>query len=91
MYPEFADIAEKEGFNDIAVRLRAIAVAEKHHEGRYKKLLKEVEAGTVFKKTEKVRWVCRKCGYVHEGEEAPDNCSSCGHPTSYFELQCEKY
>jgi rubrerythrin len=71
--------------------LRAIAVAEKHHEGRYIKLLQEVEAGTVFKKTERARWVCRKCGYVHEGEEAPDKCASCGHPRSYFELQCEKY
>ena len=91
MYPEFADIAEKEGFPDIAERLRAIAVAEKHHEERYKKLLKEIEADSVFKKDEKVYWVCRKCGYVHEGEEPPEKCPSCSHPRNYFELKCEAY
>lgn len=91
MYPEFADIAEKEGFPEIAKRLRAIAVAEKHHEERYKHLLKEVAGNTVFKKEKKVYWVCRKCGYVHEGEEPPEKCPSCSHPRSYFELKCEEY
>jgi rubrerythrin len=91
MYPEFADIAEKEGFRDIAKRLRAIAVAEKHHEERFNKLLDEVEGKTVFKKEEKVMWVCRKCGYVHEGEEPPEKCPSCNHEKNYFELKCEKY
>lgn len=91
MYPAFADEAEKEGYSDVAKRLRAIADAEKHHEERYKKLLKEVEAGTVFKKKEKVQWVCRKCGYVHEGEEPPEKCPSCDHPANYFEIKCEKY
>jgi len=91
MYPEFADVAEKEGFPEIANRLRAIAVAERHHEERYKKLLKEVEGKTVFKKEKKVYWVCRKCGYIHEGEEPPEECPSCGHPKSYFEKQCEEY
>jgi len=91
MYPEFADVAEKEGFPEIATRLRAIANAEAHHEERYKKLLAEVEGKTVFKKPEKVQWVCRKCGYVHEGEEPPEECPSCGHPPSYFELKCENY
>lgn len=91
MYPEFADIAEKEGFPEIARRLRAIAVAERHHENRYTKILKELEGGTVFKKNENVVWLCRKCGYVHEGKEPPGDCPSCGHPTAYFERQCEEY
>lgn len=91
MYPEFADTAEKEGFKDVATRLRAIAVAEKHHEGRYKKLLKELEEGTFFKKKEKVVWVCRKCGYIHEGNEPPESCPSCNHEKAYFERQCETY
>ncbi len=91
MYPEFADTAEKEGFPEIGKRLRAIAKAEEHHERRYKKLLAEVEGDTVFKKEEKVYWVCRKCGYVHEGERPPEECPSCSHPSNYFELNCEKY
>ena len=91
MYPEFANIAEKEGFPEIAKRLRAIAVAEKHHEERYKKLLKELENNTLFKKDKKVYWVCRKCGYIHEGTEPPEECPSCGHPKSYFEQACEEY
>ncbi len=91
MYPEFADVAEKEGFPEIAARLRAIAKAEKHHEERYKKLLKEVEAGTVFKKEKDVWWVCRECGYVHFGREPPEKCPSCDHARSYFQLKCEEY
>lgn len=91
MYPEFADIAEKEGFPEIAKRLRAIAKAEEHHEERYKKLLKEVEAGTVFKKEKKVWWVCRECGYVHFGTEPPEICPSCSHPRSFYQVKCEEY
>ena len=91
MYPGFADEAENEGYGDIAKRLRAIAEAEKHHEERYKKLLEEVEGKTVFRKKEKVQWVCRKCGYVHEGETPLDKCPSCDHPENYFEIKCEKY
>jgi len=91
MYPEFADVAEKEGFPEIAKRLRAIAKAEEHHEERYKKLLAEVEGDTVFQKEEKVYWVCRKCGYIHEGPKPPEECPSCSHPSNYFELKCEKY
>ena len=86
MYPEFADIAEEEGLTEIAARLRAIAIAERHHENRFKKLLLEVEENSVFKKEEKVYWVCRKCGYLHEGTEAPEKCPSCDHPQSYFEV-----
>ncbi len=89
MYPEFADIAESEGFPEIAARLRAIAVAEKHHEERFKRLLEELESNTFFKKDKKVYWVCRKCGYLHEGEEPPSVCPSCSHPRGYFEMKCE--
>lgn len=91
MYPEFADIAEREGFPEIAKRLRAIARAEEHHEKRYKKLLKEIEGGTVFKKDREVYWVCRKCGYVHEGKEPPVKCPSCDHEAKYFQVKCEEY
>jgi rubrerythrin len=91
MYPEFAGIAEKEGLEEIAARLRSIAVAEKHHEERYQKLLKEVDGGTVFKKQEEVWWVCRECGYVHFGKQPPKVCPSCGHPQSYYQLKCEEY
>lgn len=86
MYPEFADIAEAEGLTEIANRLKAIAVAEKHHEERFRKLLTEVEENTIFEKEEKVYWVCRKCGYLHEKEEAPEKCPSCDHSRSYFEV-----
>ena len=91
MYPEFADVAEREGYPEIAARLRAIAKAEEHHEERYRKLLREVEAGTVFKKDRDVWWVCRECGYIHYGKEPPERCPSCNHPRSYFQLKCEEY
>jgi len=91
MYPEFADVAEREGFPEIAKRLRAIAKAEQHHEERYKKLLAQVEAGTVFKKEKDVWWVCRECGYIHYGKEPPEECPSCSHSRSYFQLKCEEY
>lgn len=91
MYPEFADVAEKEGFPEIGKKLRAIAVAEKHHEERYKKLLKEVESGTVFKKDKDVWWVCRECGYVHFGAEPPEKCPSCEHEKSFYQIKCEEY
>ncbi|HIE32170.1 MAG TPA: rubrerythrin family protein [Methanosarcinales archaeon] len=91
MYPEFADVAESEGLIAIAERLRSIAVAEAHHEERYRKLLSAVVGKTVFAKEKKVRWICRKCGYVHEGREPPVECPSCDHPREYFELGCEEY
>lgn len=91
MYPEFANIAEKEGFPKIAKRLRAIAKAEKHHKERYTKLLKQLENKTIFKKTEEKEWVCLECGYVHKGTEPPENCPSCGHAKAYFKLKCEEY
>ena len=91
MYPEFAKIAEEEGFPEIAKRLRSIAVAEKHHEERYKKLLIELENNTLMKKEETVKWMCRECGYIHQGEEPPEECPSCDHPRAYYQLQCEEY
>lgn len=91
MYPEFAEVAEKEGLTDIAKRLRSIAMAEKHHEERYQKLLKEVEAGTVFKKDKEVWWVCRECGYMHFGTEPPEKCPSCDHAKSFYQIKCENY
>ena len=91
MYPEFADVAEAEGLDEIAHRLRMIAVAEAHHEERYRKLLSIVERGTAFEKEKTVIWVCRKCGYVHEGREPPVECPSCDHPREYFEIKCEEY
>ncbi|MFA4044203.1 MAG: hypothetical protein HZRFUVUK_000989 [Candidatus Fervidibacterota bacterium] len=91
MYPEFAAVADEEGLHEIAERLRAIAVAEKHHEERYRKLLAEVEAGTVFKKEKEVWWVCRECGYVHFGKEPPEVCPSCSHPRSFYQVKCEEY
>jgi rubrerythrin len=91
MYPEFAEMAQKEGLIEIARRLRSISKAEEHHEERYTKLLKEVEAGTVFKKPEKVYWVCRECGYVSFGTEPPEKCPSCDHARSYYQVKCEEY
>ncbi len=91
MYPEFAEIAEGEGFLEIASVFRAIAVAERAHEKRFLALLENIENGRVFKRDEVVRWKCRNCGYIHEGGEAPEKCPACAHPRAYFELLCENY
>ncbi len=91
LYPEFARIAEEEGFKQIAVKFKAIAKVEAEHEKRYRKLLANIENGEVFKKKKKVRWVCRKCGFVHESENAPQKCPACDHPQAYFEEMAENY
>ncbi len=91
MYPEFAVIAREEGFEDIAKTFEAIAVAEKNHENRYLALLANIEAGTVFKKNAKVVWKCDNCGFIHEGEEAPEVCPACLHPQAHFELLTEPW
>ncbi len=91
MYPEFAEIARQEGFDSIANVFDAVSVAEKQHEKRYRDLLANVEAGTVFKKDKKVVWRCRNCGYLHEGEEAPKACPACAHPQAHFELLAENW
>jgi len=91
MYPDFADVAEKEGFPEVAARLRAIGRAEAHHEDRYQKLIELVKNGTVFKRSEKVKWTCLKCGYVHEGLTPPVKCPACDHDKSYYMLLNEAY
>jgi rubrerythrin len=91
MYPEFAKTAEKEGFPAIADVFKSIAVAEKRHEQRYVALAKNIADGVVFKRSKPVRWVCRNCGYVHEGTEAPDLCPACAHPKAHFELEAVNY
>ena len=91
MYPEFAKIAEEEGFLEIAAVFKSIAEAEKAHEARYLTFLKNIEEGKVFKRDEIVKWRCRNCGYIHEGTEAPKECPACAHPQSYYELLCESY
>ena len=91
MYPEFAEIAEEEGFQEIASAFRAIAVAEKQHEKRYLNLLENIEKGRVFRRENVVRWKCRNCGYIHEGTETPGECPACAHPKTYFELLGENY
>jgi len=91
MYPEFADIAEKEGLKEIAQRLRAIAVAESHHEERYLKLLALVQSGEMFKRKKEVVWICRECGYFFIGKEAPAKCPSCDHPQSFYQLKSEDF
>jgi len=91
MYPNFAKVAEKEGLNEVAAVFRMIAVAEKRHEDRYVALAKNITDGTVFKRPTKERWVCRNCGYVHEGPEAPGMCPACAHRQAHFELEAINY
>jgi rubrerythrin len=91
IYPEFAAIAKEEGFPEVATAFRSIAVVEKQHEARYRKLMKNIEEGTVFKKEKVVRWKCRNCGYIHEGKTPPAKCPACDHPESYFEVSEENY
>ena len=91
MYPEFAKVAREEGFDNIAKIFESIAIAEKQHEKRYLDLANNIEASSVFKKKEPVKWVCRNCGYVHEGPEAPELCPACAHAQAHFELLGENW
>lgn len=91
MYREFAEIAEQEGFYDIARQLRGVAAIEKTHEERYQKLALAVSEGTVFSKTDECVWICRNCGHIHVGKDAPNVCPVCAHPKAYFELRKENY
>ena len=91
LYPEFAKIAQEEGFPQIATAFKMIAKVEAEHEKRYRKLLANITDGTVFKKEEKIEWQCRNCGYVHEGESAPQTCPACLHPQTYFEPMKHNY
>ena len=91
IYPNFEKIASKEGFKEIANSFKEISEVEEEHEKRYRKLLENVKKGEVFLKKEKVRWKCRNCGYVHEGEEAPIECPACKHKQEYYEILKENY
>ena len=91
MYKEFAKVAEEEGFKSIAAKFKAVGEIEKHHEERYRKLLKNIEDEVVFSKDEDCIWICRNCGHVVIGKNAPKVCPVCAHPQSYFELKSENY
>jgi len=91
MYPDFAEVAQEEGFAEIAAVFKSIANAEARHEQRYLALANNIDTGSVFKRGEPVRWVCRNCGYVHEGIEPPNECPACAHPKAYYELEPTNY
>ena len=91
MYEDFAKDAEAEGFSDIARLFRMVGEIEKQHEARYRKLLENVQNDSVFKKEEKIFWICTNCGHVHEGVRPPEVCPVCSHPKSYFEQKAENY
>ncbi len=91
MYEGFAKTADEEGFHELAVRFRLIAAIEKHHEERYRALLKNVETKEVFEKSEVKVWECRNCGHIIVGTKAPEICPACNHPKAYFEIHAENY
>lgn len=91
MYAGFAETAEEEGFPELAARFRLVAEIERHHEERYRALLKNVEMAEVFAKSEVKVWECRNCGHIAVGMKAPEICPACSHPQSYFEVQAENY
>ena len=91
LYPAFASTARAEGFPAVAAVFDKICVAEKHHEERYRALLKNIQDGTVFTKGESTTWACSNCGYLHEGEDAPNACPACAHPRAYFEVQATNW
>ncbi len=91
MYPEFAEIADKEGFKEIAVLFRAVCVAEAYHENRFRGLASKLENGMVFKSEKEVVWRCRNCGYVHTGTTPPNLCPACKHPQAHYEELREEW
>ena len=91
LYKEGAEVAEKEGFKEIATAFRKISLVEEQHEIRYRKLLKNIKEGTVFKRDKPVKWMCRNCGFVYEGKEALTMCPACQHPQAHFEIKAENY
>ena len=91
MYEGFARTAEEEGFAELAKKFRLVAAIEKHHEERYRALLRNVETAAVFEKSEVKVWECRNCGHIVIGEKAPEICPTCAHPQAYFEVNCENY
>ena len=91
MYDGFAKTADEEGFHELAEKFRRVAAIEKHHEERYRALLKNVELKEVFAKSEVKVWECRNCGHIAVGMSAPEVCPTCDHPQSYFEIHAENY
>lgn len=91
MYKEFAEVAEEEGFKAIAKQFRGVGAIEKHHEERYRKLADSVQNGTVYSALEETAWICRNCGHIHVGKEAPKACPVCAHAQAYFEINKENY
>lgn len=91
LYPEFAKIAQEEGFPQVATAFKMIAKVEAEHEARYRTLLERVIAEKVFEREEDIEWQCRNCGYVHKGKKALENCPACNHPKSYFEPKKNNY
>lgn len=91
MYPEFAKTAELEGFKEVAAVFRKVAIAEARHRDRYLAFKKNIAENAVFKRQQPVRWVCRNCGYVHEGLDAPGTCPACAHPQAHFEIEAVNY
>jgi|SRR6056297_1314694 len=91
LYPDFGKIAEEEGFPEIAHSFRNIAKVEAQHEKRYRTLLGNIKEDKVFKRDKPMKWKCRNCGFIYEGEEPPQNCPACQHPQSYYEILAENY
>ena len=91
MYDSFAKTAEEEGFPELAARFRLVGAIEKHHEERYRALLRNIEMAEVFAKSEVKVWECRNCGHIVVGTQAPEVCPTCNHPQSYFEVHAENY
>lgn len=91
LYPDFAEVAEEEGFKEVARTFKGVAGVEKYHEQRYRKLLANVEQDKVFSRDTPTKWKCRNCGHVYEGKKVPSKCPVCDHARSYFEIWCENY
>lgn len=91
LYPEFARIAKEEGFPQVAAQFNSVSKAEQNHERRYRLVLANLEKSLVFKKEASIKWICRECGYIHEGPEAPKLCACCDHPQAFFQALSEVY
>jgi rubrerythrin len=91
LYPEFARIAKEEGFPQVAAQFNSISKAEQNHERRYRLVLANLEKSQIFKKETSIKWICRECGYIHEGPEAPKVCACCDHPQAFFQALSEVY
>ncbi|HHD16641.1 MAG TPA: rubrerythrin family protein [Euryarchaeota archaeon] len=91
LYPEFAKVAEEEGFPEVATTFRMVAKVEVEHEARYNTLIERLEGEGFFKRESPIKWKCLNCGYIHEGTEPPEICPACKHPRAYFEPLCINY